>query len=59
MCLPPQEVLRTLVLQPQRNANGRLVVISRSLDPESFEGWGEVLASAGYTVLLPDHPGMI
>ena len=54
-----QEVLRTLVLQPQRNANGRLVVISHGLwdDPESFEGWGEVLASAGYTVLLPDHPG--
>ena len=26
-------------------------------DPESFEGWGEVLAAHGYTVLLPDHPG--
>ena len=54
-----QEPLRTLVLQPQRNSNGRLAVISHGLwdDPESFEGWGEVLASAGYTVLLPDHPG--
>ena len=54
-----QEPLRTLVLEPQRNSNGRLAVISHGLwdDPESFEGWGEVLASAGYTVLLPDHPG--
>ena len=54
-----QEVLRTLVLEPTQNSNGRLAVISHGLwdDPESFEGWGEVLASAGYTVLLPDHPG--
>ena len=54
-----QEPLRTLVLEPQRNSNGRLAVISHGLwdEPESFEGWGEVLASAGYTVLLPDHPG--
>ena len=39
--------------------NGRLAVISHYLwdDPESFEGWGEFLAAAGYTVLLPDHPG--
>jgi predicted dienelactone hydrolase len=36
-----------------------LAVISHGLwdDPESFEGWGELLAASGYTVLLPDHPG--
>lgn len=53
------EPLRLLVLQPKTGANGRLVVVSHGLwdDPESFEGWGEVLVAAGYTVLLPDHPG--
>ena len=51
--------LRVLTLQPAAPANGRLVVMSHGLwdDPESFEGWGEVLAAHGYTVLLPDHPG--
>ena len=51
--------LRVLLLQPASSANGRLVVISHGLwdDPESFEGWGEVLAANGYTVLMPDHPG--
>ena len=51
--------LRVLTLQPQASPNGRLVVISHGLwdDPESFEGWGEVLAAHGYTVLMPDHPG--
>ena len=51
--------LRVLTLQPAAPGNGRLVVISHGLwdDPESFEGWGEVLAAHGYTVLLPDHPG--
>ncbi len=51
--------LRVLTLQPAESANGRLVVISHGLwdDPESFEGWGEVLAAHGYTVLMPDHPG--
>ena len=51
--------LRVLTLQPASPANGRLVVISHGLwdDPESFEGWGEVLAAHGYTVLMPDHPG--
>ena len=51
--------LRVLMLQPAAPANGRLVVISHGLwdDPESFEGWGEVLAAHGYTVLMPDHPG--
>ena len=48
--------LRVLTLVPNGSANGRLVVISHGLwdDPESFEGWGEVLAAQGYTVLLPD-----
>ena len=53
------KLLRVLALQPAAPGNGRLVVISHGLwdDPESFEGWGEVLAAHGYTVLLPDHPG--
>lgn len=51
--------LELLILSPTTHANGRLAVISHGLwdDPESFEGWGEVLAANGYTVLLPDHPG--
>ena len=50
--------LRLISLLPA-DANGRLVVVSHGLwdEPESFEGWGEVLAEHGYTVLLPDHPG--
>jgi predicted dienelactone hydrolase len=53
------EPLRVLLLTPKGPANGRLVVISHGLwdDPESFEGWGEFLATEGYTVLMPDHPG--
>ncbi len=53
------EPLRVLLLSPKGPANGRLVAISHGLwdDPESFEGWGEFLATAGYTVLMPDHPG--
>ena len=53
------EPLRLLLLAPKSSPNGRLVVISHGLwdDPESFEGWGEFLAAAGYTVLMPDHPG--
>ena len=51
--------LELTVLQPQGAGNGRLVLISHGLwdSPESFEGWGQVLASAGYTVVLPRHPG--
>ncbi len=54
-----QNPLRVLLLQPTGLGNGRLLVISHGLwdDPESFEGWGEMLSSAGYTVLMPDHPG--
>lgn len=37
----------------------RLVVISHGLwdGPENFEGWARHLASHGYTVVLPRHPG--
>ncbi len=51
--------LELVVLQPSSGGNGRLVVISHGLwdGPESFEGWAQHLASHGYTVLLPVHPG--
>ncbi|MEB3319396.1 MAG: alpha/beta fold hydrolase [Cyanobium sp.] len=51
--------LEVVVLEPQRDANGRVVVISHGLwdSPENFEGWGRHLASHGYRVLLPRHPG--
>ncbi|MEA5391170.1 alpha/beta hydrolase [Cyanobium gracile UHCC 0139] len=53
------EPLQVVTIQPETGANGRLVLISHGLwdDPESFEGWGRHLASHGYTVLLPRHPG--
>ena len=40
-------------------APNRLVVISHGLwdDPSNFEGWAAHLASHGYTVVLPRHPG--
>lgn len=51
--------LEVVVLEPERDANGRVVVISHGLwdSPENFEGWGRHLASHGYRVLLPRHPG--
>ncbi|MBD2550938.1 dienelactone hydrolase [Microcystis elabens FACHB-917] len=51
--------LQVVTIQPETGANGRLVLISHGLwdDPESFEGWARHLASQGYTVLLPRHPG--
>ena len=51
--------LPLVVLQPVQGTNGKLVVISHGLwdGPESFEGWAKHLASHGYTVLLPRHPG--
>lgn len=54
-----QAPLQVVVLQPRGAANGQLVVISHGLwdSPENFLGWGEHLASHGYTVLLPRHPG--
>jgi len=53
------EPLSVVSVVPRTGANGRLVVISHGLwdDPESFEGWGKHLASHGYTVLIPRHPG--
>jgi predicted dienelactone hydrolase len=51
--------LELLILEPGGAANGRLVLISHGLwdRPDSFEGWGRLLASRGYTVILPRHAG--
>lgn len=51
--------LQVVLVQPSKGANGQLVVISHGLwdSPESFLGWAEHLASHGYTLLLPRHPG--
>jgi len=51
--------LDLVVLEPRSGANGRLVLISHGLwdGPDSFIGWGQLLASRGYTVILPRHPG--
>jgi predicted dienelactone hydrolase len=51
--------LRVVLIEPSSGANGRLVVISHGLwdSPLSFEAWANHLASHGYTVLLPEHPG--
>ena len=53
------EPISMVLLRPTSNPNGRLVVISHGLwdSTESFEGWGRHLASHGYTVVLPVHPG--
>ncbi|MFM1811238.1 MAG: hypothetical protein RLZZ336_176 [Cyanobacteriota bacterium] len=51
--------LPVVVVEPVSGSNGRLVVISHGLwdSPKNFEGWANHLASHGYTVLLPEHPG--
>jgi predicted dienelactone hydrolase len=51
--------LQLVVVEPQAASNGRLVLISHGLwdDPRSFMGWARLLASRGYTVILPRHPG--
>lgn len=55
------EPLVLVVLEPSGSgsAPNRLVVISHGLwdDPSNFEGWAAHLASHGYTVVLPRHPG--
>ena len=56
------EPLAVVVFEPNRGsttAPNRLVVISHGLwdDPSNFEGWAAHLASHGYTVVLPRHPG--
>jgi len=52
-------LLEMVVIRPEQKANGRLVIISHGLwdGPPSFEGWARYLASHGYTVILPLHPG--
>jgi len=52
--------LDLVVLRPSGGGgSGRLVVISHGLwdGPLNFEGWAGHLASHGYTVVLPLHPG--
>jgi predicted dienelactone hydrolase len=53
------EPLQIVVIRPERGGNGRLVVISHGLwdGPVNFEGWARHLASHGYSVVLPLHPG--
>ena len=47
------------LLEPAQGGNGQLVLISHGLwdSPASFLGWGRLLASQGYSVVLPRHPG--
>jgi predicted dienelactone hydrolase len=54
-----KDPLALVVVEPQTPGNGRLVLISHGLwdSPKSFLGWGKLLASRGYTVILPRHPG--
>lgn len=54
-----KQPLQLVVVEPQGPGNGRLVLISHGLwdDPKSFIGWARLLASRGYTVILPRHPG--
>ena len=51
--------LPVVAIEPASGGNGRLVVISHGLwdSPQNFEAWAQHLASHGYTVLLPEHPG--
>jgi predicted dienelactone hydrolase len=53
------EPLQVVVFAPASGSNGKLVVVSHGLwdDPVNFEGWAVHLASHGYSVLLPRHPG--
>jgi predicted dienelactone hydrolase len=53
------ESLQLQVVSPVQGGNGRLVVISHGLwdSPAGFQGWAQALASHGYTVILPYHPG--
>ncbi|WP_322758548.1 alpha/beta hydrolase family protein [Synechococcus sp. CBW1107] len=54
-----QNPLRSVALLPQGVHPINLVFISHGLwdAPVNFEGWGHHLASHGYAVLLPEHPG--
>ncbi|MFZ9462039.1 MAG: alpha/beta hydrolase family protein [Vulcanococcus sp.] len=55
----PGRPLQLVVLEPRSGGNGRLVLISHGLwdSPSSFEGWAQLLAANGYSVVLPRHPG--
>ncbi|MEY3928670.1 MAG: hypothetical protein RLZZ516_380, partial [Cyanobacteriota bacterium] len=55
----PGRPLQLVVVEPQSGGNGRLVLISHGLwdSPSSFEGWAQLLAANGYSVVLPRHPG--
>jgi predicted dienelactone hydrolase len=51
--------ITVVLVRPAQGGNGRLVLISHGLwdGPPNFEGWANHLASHGYSVLLPVHPG--
>jgi len=51
--------LEVVRLEPERDGRSKVVLISHGLwdSPESFEGWATHLASHGYQVVLPRHPG--
>ena len=51
--------LEIMLVEPASASNGRLVLISHGLwdSPAAFEGWAILLASRGYSVALPRHPG--
>jgi len=51
--------ISVVLVRPAQGGNGRLVLISHGLwdGPPNFEGWANHLASHGYSVLLPVHPG--
>ena len=51
--------LQLEVVEPASGGNGRLVLISHGLwdSPVTFMGWARLLASHGYSVVLPRHPG--
>ncbi|MFY9249690.1 MAG: alpha/beta fold hydrolase [Vulcanococcus sp.] len=51
--------LEVVLVEPSQGGNGRLVLISHGLwdSPKNFASWGALLASRGYTVALPRHPG--
>ncbi|MFM7087009.1 MAG: alpha/beta hydrolase family protein [Cyanobium sp.] len=53
------EPLQLQLVAPSQGGNGRLVLISHGLwdGPENFLDWADLLASRGYSVVLPFHPG--
>ena len=51
--------LKVTLVEPASGSKGRLVLVSHGLwdTPTYFQGWATLLASKGYTVALPRHPG--